>query len=134
MITLNIKGEDYKVKFGYNSFCDTDLMERTQQMMSIFQTTETDNNETLLKIKDLFVVVRELLFVGFKKLSPVESVQEVGNLLDEYLEEKVEGEKRGLIQLFSLLAEELMNEGFFGNLMQEMTEAAEEAEKKLKKK
>lgn len=28
---LKVKGKEYKVRFGYNSFCDTDLMDRTKE-------------------------------------------------------------------------------------------------------
>lgn len=119
MKTLTINGEEYKIKFGYNAFCDTDLMERVQDLAKLFQKNDTASDEDVSgigKIKDLFCVVRELLFVGFKKYNPAESLQEVGDLLDDYKDEEVE-EERGLFQLFSLLSEELMSAGFLNDLM-----------------
>ena len=119
MTTLTINGKDYKIKFGYNSFCDRDLMERVQDLAKLFQKNDTVSDKDVSgigKIKDLFCVVRELLFVGFKKYNPAESLQEIGDLLDDYCDEETE-EKRGLFQLFTLLSDELMNAGFLNELM-----------------
>ena len=33
---LKVKGKEYKVRFGYNSFCDTDLMDRTKDLLGIW--------------------------------------------------------------------------------------------------
>lgn len=119
MKTLTINGKDYRIKFGYNAFCDSDLMERVQDLAKLFQKNDAASDEDVSgigKIKDLFCVVRELLFVGFKKYNPVESLQEIGDLLDDYADEETE-EKRGLFQLFNILSEELMSAGFLNELM-----------------
>ena len=124
MMTLNVKGKEYKVKFGYNSFCDTDLMDRTTDLLKLFQSEKVDNDKDVAglgMVKDLFSCVRDLLFVGFQKYNPVETVQEVGEILDDYHDEAPEGEKRGILDLFTQLTEELMNEGFLGDLMEQMT-------------
>ena len=87
MMTLSINGTEYKVKFGYNCFCDTDLLDRVRTVATLFsgsgkemteeeiQNTEAQENG-VQKMKDLFCIVRELLFVGFKKYNPVETEQE----------------------------------------------------------
>lgn len=119
MKTLTINGTDYKIKFGYNAFCDTDLMERVQDLAKLFQKANTQSDEDVSgigKIKELFCVVRELLFVGFRKFNPVDSLQEVGDILDDYKDEETD-EERGLIQLFTILSDELMNAGFLNDLM-----------------
>lgn len=121
---LNVKGTEYKVKFGYNSFCDTDLMDRTSDLLKIFQqsdVTDDKNVSSLGKVKELFICVRDLLFVGFKKENPVESVQEIGEILDDYHDEAPKGETRGILDLFTKLTEELMNEGFLGDMTQNMS-------------
>lgn len=125
MMILKVKDKEYKVKFGYNSFCDTDLMDRTSDLLKIFQGAgvEDDKDVTAMgKIKDLFVCVRDLLFVGFKKNNPVETVQEIGDILDDYHDEATEEDKRGIIDLFTKLTEELMAEGFLGDLMNRLAE------------
>lgn len=128
MMTLKVKDKEYKVKFGYNSFCDTDLMDRTSDLIMIFQNADVEDDKDVTgmgKIKDLFTCVRDLLFVGFEKFNPVETKQEIGNILDDYKDEETEEEKRGIIDLFTKLSEELMNEGFLGELFEKMNQEVE---------
>ena len=123
MMVLKVKDEEYRVKFGYNSFCDTDLMDRTQDLLELFRGEEVEDDKdvsSLGKIKELFCCVRDLLFVGFEKYNPVETVQDIGNILDDYNEESTEENKKGLIDLFVMLSEELTSEGFLAGLMKEM--------------
>lgn len=128
-MVLNVKGKEYKVKFGYNSFCDTDLMDRTSDLLKIFQGADVEDDKDVTgmgKIKELFSCVRDLLYVGFKKNNPVESVQEVGDILDDYHDEATEEDKRGILDLFTQLTEELMREGFLADLMEQMAQTTEE--------
>lgn len=123
MMTLKVKGNEYRVKFGYNSFCDTDLMDRTKDLLNIFQGAEVEDDKDVSgmgMIKELFSCVRDLLFYGFKKYNPVETVQDIGDILDDYHEESTEEESHGLLDLFTMLTEELMSEGFLADLMQQM--------------
>lgn len=122
MMVLKVKEKEYKVRFGYNSFCDTDLMDRTSNLLKIFQGAEIDEDKDVAginKIKDLFCCVRDLLFVGFEKYNPVGSVQDIGDILDDYKDDATEEDKRSLVSLFTNLTEELMNEGFLSDLMEE---------------
>ena len=131
-MTLKVKENEYKVKFGYNSFCDTDLMDRTSDLLKIFkeEDVEDDNDAKAVgKVKDLFLCVRDLLFVGFKKFNPVETVQDVGDILDDYHDEATEDDSRGILDLFTDLTTELMNEGFLGELLSQMEEVPEETKK-----
>lgn len=128
MMVLNVKGKEYKVKFGYNSFCDTDLMDRTSDLLKIFQGADVEDDKDVTgmgKIKELFSCVRDLLYVGFKKNNPVETVQEVGDILDDYHDEATEEDKRGILDLFTQLTEELMREGFLADLMEQMAQTTE---------
>ena len=123
MMVLKVKEKEYKVKFGYNSFCDTDLMDRTQDLLELFRGGEVEDDadvNSIGKIKELFCCVRDLLYVGFEKYNPVETVQDIGNILDDYNEDATEEDKRGLLDLFIMLTEELMSEGFLAGLMNEM--------------
>ena len=126
MLILKVKDKEYKVKFGYNSFCDTDLMERTIALLELFhkQNVVDDKDVSVAgKVKDLFSCVRDLLYVGFEKFNPVERVQDIGDILDDYHDEaKEKGEKRGILDIFTKLTEELMNEGFLEDLMNGMEE------------
>ena len=125
-MVLKVKEKEYKVKFGYNSFCDTDLMERTEDLLKLFQSTGADDDTDVAglgKVRELFLCVRDLLFVGFKKFNPVETVQEVGDIIDDYHDEAPEGEKRGVMNIFTMLSEELMNAGFLGEILNDQTES-----------
>ena len=128
MMKLVVKKKEYKVKFGYNSFCDTDLMDRTTDLLKLFQGAEIEDDKDVIgmgKIKELFSCVRDLLFVGFQKFNPVDNKQQIGNILDDYHDDAPEGEKRGILDLFTQLTEELMNEGFLGEFLEEIAETQE---------
>ena len=132
MMTLNISGKEYKVSFGYNSFCDSDLMERVQEMMQLMSGAESDKDvNSMGRLRDLFIIVRELLFEGFKMENPVGSLQEVGNLLDIYLKETPKDEEgnptedRGVLALFIQIANDLMSEGFLPDLMTKLIDAVQ---------
>lgn len=125
MLNLVIDNKEYKIEYGFNSFCDTDLLERTRDMLTLFSGGDVENGndvQALGMIKEMFCIVRELLFVGFEEHNPVEDVKEVGRLLDKYRKEAPEGESRGILDLFGMLSEELMNEGFLADLMNKIVE------------
>ena len=138
MMTLKIKDKEYIVKFGYNSFCDSDLLDRTAEALGMVQEmsnlSQDDENkqpttaETLAKIRKVFNLTRELLFEGFKKKNPVATIEEVGDILDDYLDEDTEN--NGLIDIFGRIAQELLKEGFFGNLLMESSKAIVDLAKK----
>lgn len=128
MMTLKIGEKDYRVKFNYNCFCDTDLLDRVNDLGKIFSKAGAESDKDISamgKIKDLFVCVRDLLFSGFQEENPVENVQAVGKLLDQYREEAQEGEERGVLQLFVMLSSELTEEGFLSDIMKTLAASAE---------
>lgn len=125
---LKVKENNYNVRFTYNSFCDTDLMERTEDLLQVFHGAKAENDtevRALGKLKELFSCVRDLLYVGFQKDSPVENVQAVGDILDDWLDEATDGEKRGIFNLFTELTNELMGKGFLSEVVEKMAEAAQ---------
>lgn len=130
MMTLVINEQEYKVKFGYNSFADSDLLENVQNIAKLLSGTTSDEEVVGIgKMRELFSTVRKLLYVGFMKYNPVSSVQEVGNLLDDYMEqapkltEDGDKEDRGVLALFVMLANELANEGFLADFVEKMMAA-----------
>ena len=123
---LNVKGAEYVVAFGYNSFCDTDLMERTESLVKLFNGSDKNDSEIgVSRVRELFLTVRSLLFVGFQKENPVKTEQEVGNILDDYVNEETE-ENRGILELFLKISDELFNKGFLKGLIAEMGDQTEE--------
>lgn len=131
MMILKVKDVEYKVKFGFNCFADTDLMERTEALIKIFDDSEhTEDKYGMGRIKEMFIVVRELLFQGFQKYNPVESLEKVGDILDDYADEGTEEEPHDLLNLFGLLTHELMEEGFLKGVMNAVKKAAPKQPKK----
>lgn len=118
MKIFKIGEKEYKVQYGYNTFCDTDLMDRVQDMTTIF----SEGNPDMGKVRSLFVVSRELFFVGLQKHNPVESVQVAGDLLDQYNAEAPEGESRNMMDIFNALTSELTEEGFLSGMMNDQKE------------
>ena len=133
MMTLKVKDKEYKVKFGYNNFCDSDLLDRTADAMGIVGELKGAVNDTttMEKVRKLFTLVRELLFEGFKKYNPANSLGEVGDILDDYLDD--DPENHGLVDLFGQLIVELMGGGFFGDLLTKSNRAIENLTKKSAK-
>ena len=131
MMLLKVKDTEYKIKFGYNSFCDTDLLDRTSALIRIFKGEEVADDKDVFgmgKIKELFSCVRDLLFVGFQTYNPVNSARDIGDILDDYKEEETEEDKRSILDLFTRLTEELMEEGFLSDLLKVMGDSEEEPE------
>lgn len=143
MMKLVISGKEYNVKFGYNNFCDSDLLERVEEMMNLLSGAGAKTDKEVSQageMRDLFVLVRELLFEGFKRENPVADVYEVGDLLDIYMAETpkaAEGEEpeeeRGVLALFLLLSNELMSEGFLADLMTNLVKIANAVKESQKK-
>ena len=126
MFTIKVKDTEYKVRYGMNSFIDTDLMDRVQKILSMLQGKGMEDDSDVAAaglLQDLFSVTRDLYFYGFKKYNPLESLEAVGDLLDDYADEGTEEDKRGILQLFMMVAEELLNEGFLADLMADMQDS-----------
>jgi len=142
MMTLTINGKEYKVKYGYNSFADSDLLERVMQVGFLLNGAGVQSDSDILgmgKMRDIFCIVRELLFEGFKKENPVESIQAVGDLLDTYMDETPKDEDgnptedRGIFALFQQLGEELSEQGFLTDFINKLNQAAEMESEKVTK-
>lgn len=132
MTTITINGTEYKIRYGYNNFCDSDLMDRTTEVMGFIANKATDVKDSQYTRK-LFVLVRDLLFEGFKKYNP-RTLEEIGDLLDDYFDEGTEEETHGLLDVFALISKELLAAGFIGDLLTKSQKAMEKMEKKVEKK
>ena len=132
MFTLEINGKEYKVRYGVNSFADTDLMDRTQWLIErmMGEKENPDENYTNL-LREMVVCLRDLLFVGLKKLNPLDSVEDAGDLIDDYVEEHKDDDNV-IMGLFEKIAEELMAQGFLGDLLK--TASKDEPKEQVKKK
>ena len=125
MFTITINGQEYKVRYGMNSFVDSDVMDRARDVINLMNGTSNEENaedRTVTMVKDLFGCTRDLFYIGFQKHNPVATPQEVGDMLDDYIDEASEGEKRGIMELFDMVTEELFNQGFLEDLMDNVEE------------
>lgn len=130
MLTMSIKGAEYKIYFSFNSFVDSDLMERTEALIKIFDDKENkEDSYGMGRLKEMFTVVRELLFEGFKKYNPVDSLQAVGELMDDYLDEGTDEHPHDLLEIFADLSNELMERGFLKGLTANLMKSQKEVKK-----
>lgn len=131
MFSIKINEIEYKVRFGMNSFVDTDVMDRARAVIEMMNDDGEGDaaDKSVTRVKELFDCTRELYYIGFKKYNPVATPSAVGDMLDDYIDEAPEGEERGIVQLFDMVTEELFNQGFLADLM-----GAADEEKKTRKK
>ena len=115
MFTITISGKEYQVKYGVNSFADTDLMDRTQWIIEQMN-GEKEPEDQAKMLRDMVITLRELLYVGFKKENPIEDIEAVGDLLDDYIDEHID-DSDVVMNLFGQIAEELMAKGFLADLL-----------------
>jgi len=139
MTSITIKGKEYKIYFSYNRFCDSDLLDRAAEILDLVKggTGETKSeSENVAVIKKMFLVTRDLMFEGFKKYNPVQSISEIGDLMDDYFDEGTENDPHGISEIFNIVAGELVAEGFFGQFLKTSVKALEKQmqKKKLTKK
>lgn len=130
MFSMIISNKEYKVKYGTNSFIDTNLMDRTKELLKLLKeqgvfddedegsveiTKDEDILEVLMKnldmYRDILVLTRDLLRTGFERYNPVEDIKEVGNLIDDYCEEQ----NQNVMFVFGMIANELVARGFLGD-------------------
>ena len=133
MFKFTVNEKEYSVKFGFNDFCDTDLIDRVKTIGEMFSGNEEENEDSgFEKIKDLFTVTRELLYIGLRRKNPMDSLQDVGDLMDDYVEENAsdeeDSEKKGLLEMFGMLVTELTEQGFLSEIL---GAAKTETEKKV---
>lgn len=121
MLKINVNDKEYKIRYGYNSFCDSDLMERTNDVMKLFndveEADEHKEDDSFARFKDLFSCVRELLFVGLQRYHKDEFTthEAVGDFLDDYNEET----EKGILDVFGMIIEELFAQGFLKGMMED---------------
>lgn len=133
MTTISINGTEYKLKYGYNSFCDSDLMDRTTEVMGFISSNDKTSTKDNDYTKKLFILVRDLVFEGFKKYNP-KTKDEIGDLLDDYFDEGTEEDSHGLLDVFAIITKELIASGFIGDLLTKSQKAIENMTKKVEKK
>lgn len=124
-MNIFIKDTNYKIKYGYLVTSKSEIVPRVVDTMEKLGSEKADSTF----ITDLMSTVADMLLYGLQKAHAdefgfnfinkngyEEKYAKVCDLLDDYIES---GGK--ILDLFNLLAEELMNKGFLG----EMTETTD---------
>lgn len=126
MFTIEAGGRECKIRYGINSFADTDLMDRTQWLIENMTSQNEDVDQGKM-LREMVVCLRDLIYTGAMRYSPFDDLAEVGDFIDDYIDEHSE-EEDVIMNLFGKITEELIAEGFLGDLLK----TAKKAEKPKK--
>lgn len=122
MISFNVNGKEYKVKFGYGVLCETDILDRI-----------TNLSRENLTFSTTMSVLPELLLAGLQKKHPDEfgyetesekkvAMKKVYDLLDDYEDESTEEKPKNGYILYDQLQDELMSNGFLSGMQSKVAE------------
>lgn len=117
MTTITVNEKEYKIRFGMNSFADTDILDRIGAISTLLS---NESEIQFSSFRELFIAVRELVYIGCERYNPLSSLEDAGNLLDDFRDENPND--GNLLNLFAKLIEELTTQGFFGDLLPQETE------------
>lgn len=143
MIILNVKGKEYKLKFRFNIYCDSGLiqevseMQKRQQQKAKSAKTNSDMSENVESLQGVFELTSKLVLAALQKYHEEFKVDynkpetintmlgKVDDFIDDYLDEP---DAMPVIDLFN----ELTNEFFkiFGGKQPEQNKG-EKGEKNI---
>lgn len=133
MTTLKVKDKTYKIKFGYRALAKSGVLKEVVKMQSAID--KKDEKDAVVDlIADVFDILAKLVLAGLQKLNEdfvcdyddenivSAKIENVYDLLDEYMDEE---ESLGVMELFSELTNELLNNGFLSKKSKELEESLE---------
>lgn len=133
MTTLKVKDKTYKIKFGYKALAKSGVLKEVVKMQSAIG--KKDENDAVVDlIADVFDILAKLVLAGLQKLnktflcdyddesSVLAGIEKVYDFLDEYMEEE---ESLSVMDLFTKLTDELLNNGFLSKKSKELEENLE---------
>ena len=151
MIKLNVKGTEYKIKFGYKALAHSNVIkdvlkmgetinsiEKQKEQAKAFPEYENEDNNTdyMLMIDEMVALVGKMMLAGLQRYhsdvfgyDPEEkdsikaAKSAVDNFIDDYIDEE---DSMSLMDLFNLFQEELFNNGFLFGRSQKAEETLEE--------
>lgn len=125
MLKLNVKGTEYKLKFGYKSLKNTNILKEVIQMQKKLQGAKEEEGseeiENMEVLEEVLGTCSKLVLAALQKYheefrtdyKSVESVQacveKVDDFIDDYMDEE---DSMPIMELFNTLAEELFSDGF----------------------
>lgn len=133
MTTLKVKDKIYKIKFGYRALAKSGVLKEVVKMQSAID--KKDEKDAVVDlIADVFDILAKLVLAGLQKFNKdfvcdyddenivSAKIENVYDLLDEYMDEE---ESLGVMELFSELTNELLNNGFLSKKSKELEESLE---------
>lgn len=120
MTTLKVKDKTYKIKFGYRALAKSGVLKEVVKMQSAIDKKD-EKGAVVDLIADVFDILAKLVLAGLQKFNETFScdyddessvsagIERVYDLLDEYMEEE---ESLSVMDLFTELTNELLNNGF----------------------
>lgn len=128
MKVIEIKGNKYKIMFGYKSLYKSGILRKLQDAQDIF--SDKSEEGAFDKIEKLMDVTAEAFLVGLQKFhkdkfgydtleEKNEKLDKICDLFDDYAEED---ESVGVLEIFSIINEELTEQGFLAKLFKSTQE------------
>ena len=138
MYIFKIHGKEYKVRYGYRTVCENDILDRVMNIGS------TEDGTVKGLINNLVETTAELLLVGLQKYHSKEfgyssdeerqkRIGEIIDMLDDYEDESTEEHEQDAATLLKDLQGELEKNGFLsasakmGQEMSQMEQTAQTA-------
>ena len=136
MYIFKIYGKEYKVRYGYRTVCENDILDRVMNIGS------TEDGTVKGLINNLVETTAELLLVGLQKYHSKEfgygsdeerqkRIGEIIDMLDDYEDESTEEHEQDAASLLKDLQDELEKNGFLSAIAkmgQEMTQMEQTAQ------
>lgn len=136
MYYFRIHGKEYKVRYGYRTVCENDILDRVMNIGS------TEDGTVKGLINNLVETTAELLLVGLQKYHSKEfgygsdeerqkRIGEIIDMLDDYEDESTEEHEQDAASLLKDLQGELEKNGFLSAIAkmgQEMTQMEQTAQ------
>ena len=142
MYIFKIHGKEYKVRYGYRTVCENDILDRVMNIGS------TEDGTVKGLINNLVETTAELLLVGLQKYHSKEfgygsdeerqkRIGEIIDMLDDYEDESTEEHEQDAATLLKDLQGELEKNGFLsaiakmGQEMAQMEQTAQTAKTEM---
>lgn len=136
MYIFKIHGKEYKVRYGYRTVCENDILDRVMRIGN------SEDGTAKGLINNLVKTTAELLLVGLQKYHSKEfgykdekeklkRIDEILDLLDDYEDESTEEHEQDAATLLKNLQDELEKNGFLSTIAkmgQEMSQMEQTAQ------
>lgn len=139
MTTLVINGNEYKIKYGYEATARCGVIEKVNKLEEVLNSAE---NMEIADLNKLLQILPELLLAGLQKFhkdefgynyETEEGKSDALNKAYELVDDYFDADDADIIDLFNLLTEEMVQNGFLANLLQRGAEAEQKPKAPAKK-